>query len=134
LKPEFTTHFRAGIAHFNAREFWEAHESWETLWLAAESDVEQYLQGLIQIAAAYHHVKRGTYRGAVRLFDAALRRLEPFPMDFCGVDRTDADAAARRHRDWVASLLEREALDERLPQDEYPRLHEGAVSPPSSDW
>lgn len=133
-KPDFATYFSAGVGHFNAREFWEAHESWETLWLVAESDVEQYLQGLIQIAAAYHHVKRGTYRGAVRLFDAALRRLEPFPMTFCGVDRSAVDAAARRHRTWVASILERHALDERLPQSDFPTLIEENVAPPSDDW
>src|SRR5204862_3032431 len=85
-KPDFVTHFREGLAHFNNREFWEAHESWEALWLVAESDVEQFLQGLIQIAAAYHHLKRGTLRGAPRLFEAGLRRRAPCPPHICGVD------------------------------------------------
>lgn len=66
-----------GVDLFNRKEFWHAHESWEELWLEAGTDLHQYLQGLIQLAAAYHHVKRGTTRGAVRLFDAALKRLEP---------------------------------------------------------
>src|SRR5207248_10572630 len=83
-KPDFITHFHEGIAHFNNAEFWEAHESWEALWLVAESDVEQFLQGLIQIAAAYHHVKRGTLRGAPRLFEARLRRLAQYPRYFFG--------------------------------------------------
>ena len=65
-KPDFKTFFLEGVHNFNSRKFWEAHESWETLWLAAESDLEQFLQGLIQVAAAYHHVQRGTYRGAPR--------------------------------------------------------------------
>ena len=77
MKPDYRIYFLEGVAHFNAHEFWEAHESWETIWLAAESDVEQFLQGMIQLAAAYHHVRRGTLRGAPRLFDAGLRRLEP---------------------------------------------------------
>ena len=64
-KPDFATHFREGLAHFNNREFWEAHESWETLWLVAESDVEQFLQGLIQIAAAYHQELSGVQIGLV---------------------------------------------------------------------
>jgi len=59
-KPDFRSHFLEGIDHFNSRRFWEAHEAWETLWLEAESDLDQYLQGLIQIAAAYHHIQRGT--------------------------------------------------------------------------
>jgi predicted metal-dependent hydrolase len=134
VKPDFKTYFHEGVAHFNNREFWHAHESWETLWLEAESDVEQFLQGLIQIAAAYHHVQRGTYRGAVRLFDAALRRLEPFPPLFCGVDRAAVEAASRRDRERVASILERDALAERFPEGDFPRLTEVGVAPPSDDW
>src|ERR1700681_2967726 len=102
-KPDFKHHFREGLDHFNARRFWEAHEAWETIWLVAESDVEQFLQGLIQIAAAYHHVQRGTYRGAGRLFEAGLKRLEPFPAAYCGVDRAAAENAAGRHRAWLAA-------------------------------
>src|SRR2546430_16686797 len=94
MKPDFVTHFREGLAHFNNAEFWEAHESWEALWLVAESDVEQFLEGLIQIAAAYHHVRRGTLRGAPRLFEARLRRLEPVSAAVCGVDLAEVAAAA----------------------------------------
>ena len=95
-KPDYRTYFLEGVAHFNAREFWEAHESWETIWLVAETDVEQFLQGMIQLAAAFHHVKRGTHRGAVRLFEASLRRLSAFPPNFSGIDRSAAEEAARR--------------------------------------
>jgi len=56
----------------------------ETIWLEAESEVHVFLQGLIQLAAAYHHVKRGTYPGGLRLFDAALQKLEGFPKRWCG--------------------------------------------------
>lgn len=91
-----------GLELFNRQEFWHAHESWEELWLEAGTDLHQYLQGLIQLAAAYHHVKRGTTRGAVRLFDAALKRLEAFPDVTCGIDRSSAVAAARRDRERLA--------------------------------
>jgi predicted metal-dependent hydrolase len=115
----FELRFREGVAHFNAREFWEAHESWEELWLAAETDLEQFLQGLIQLAAAYHHVQRGTFPGAVRLFEAALRRLDAFPLQFCGIDRTEAVEAARRHREWISGRI---GSPERLSGAEFPRL------------
>lgn len=128
----------SGVAHFNAREFWEAHESWETIWLVAASEVEQFLQGLIQVAAAYHHVKRGTFRGAVRLFDAGLRRLSGFPEDYCGIDRRPLEIAARAHRDWTAARVEAEEWQQRLVESDYPTItltaSNGSVSPPSSDW
>src|ERR1700690_510521 len=120
-KPDFTHHFLEGLDRFNGRRFWDAHESWETIWLAAGSDVEQFLQGLIQLAAAYHHIQRGTLRGAPRLFDAALRRLSAFPPGFSGVDRSVAEETARRHRAWAASLVERE-VTETILDEAYPRI------------
>lgn len=138
MKPDFTQHFLEGFDHFNAREFWDAHESWEALWLEAESDAVQYLQGLIQVAAAYHHVQRGTFRGAVRLFEAALRRLSRFPPDFCNVDRAEVEETAQRHREWTASLLERNMMDERLGDADYPKLRllvpRENFLPPRQDW
>jgi len=121
MKPDYGRHFRQGVEHFNALRFWEAHESWEELWLAAESDVEQFLQGLIQLAAAYHHIRRGTWRGAVRLFDAALRRLDAFPLVYSGLDRTAVVAAAREHRERVARALQAGAK-EPFAEGEYPKL------------
>ena len=131
-KPDYRTHFLAGVAHFNAHEFWEAHEAWETIWLVAESDVEQFLQGLIQVAAAYHHVKRGTFRGAVRLFDAGLRRLSAFPLHWSGIDRHAVEEAARRHREKIA------VSSEKVPASEFPEiiLLTSAESrmPPREEW
>jgi uncharacterized protein len=104
-----------GVALFNEQRFWHAHEAWETLWLKATGDEKQFLQGLIQLAAAYHHVQRGTYRGGVRLFDAALRRLAPFPPGHDGIGRAEAVAAAERHRRCIAE-------GGNVAADEYPLL------------
>ena len=114
-----TDEFAAGVNHFNTGEFWEAHESWEHLWLEAEDDLVNFYQGLIQLAAAYHHCKRGTLRGAVRLFDAALKRLAPFPVHFHDLDRGDAIDAARRHQAWAAENVNSVV---KLDPHEFPKL------------
>lgn len=127
-KPDFATYFTEGVDHFNRGEFWDAHESWETIWLVAESEVEQFLQGLIQLAAAYHHVQRGTYHGATRLFEAGLRRLEPYPPNYCDLDRDGAESAARR--------LRKELLAARTEAIEYPQLvlRGSRPAPPFVQW
>lgn len=105
-----------GIAQFNRHDFWHAHESWEELWLDAQGDRRQFLQGLIQLAAAYHHVSRGTSpKGALRLFAAALERLSPFPEGYERVIRTEACATASLHR-------ERIMKGEQIRPEEYPKL------------
>ncbi|MDP9192951.1 MAG: DUF309 domain-containing protein [Acidobacteriota bacterium] len=91
-----------GVALFNEHQFWHAHEAWEEIWLGATGDEKVFLQGLIQLAAAYHHVQRGTFRGGVRLFDAAMRKLERFADGYRGIDRAEAVSAAIRHRGKIA--------------------------------
>jgi uncharacterized protein len=135
MKPDFEPPFVKGIDHFNALEFWESHEAWEELWLAAESDLDQFLQGLIQVAAAYHHLKRGTFRGGVRLFDSGLARLSKFPAEMCGIDRGEVERAAHSHREWAAERLTRNETAARLAPDAYPKIHVvGKVSPPIEPW
>jgi hypothetical protein len=137
MKPDFGHHFLEGLDRFNGRLFWDAHESWETIWLAAESDVEQFLQGLIQLAAGYYHLQRGTLRGAPRLFEAALRRLSGFPPGFCGLDRASAEEAARRHRTWAISLVEK-GESSTLSGEEFPSMtllaERETFSSPRQDW
>lgn len=108
---------REGVERFNRLEFWEAHDSWEKVWLEAPVDEARFIQGLIQIAAAYLLVQRGRPRAAVRLFEAGLAKLSEFDESFGGIDRRDVIAAAARHREW----LEREGGGV-LRDDEFPRL------------
>lgn len=135
---EFAAHFREGVERFNTLRFWDAHESWEELWLEAETDLDQFLQGLIQLAAAYHHLRRGTLKGGVRLFDAALRRLEPFPLRHCGIDRSEAVHAAPLHRRRAEDALASGSASPVLLDDDYPKLRllDAAESPmpPSDPW
>lgn len=138
MSIDFAQHFTEGVRRFNALRFWDAHESWEELWLEAESELDQFLQGLIQLAAAYHHVQRGTLPGGVRLFDAALRRLAEFPIVHCGVDRGAAVEAATGHRVRVAEALARGESKGVLREDEYPKLRllpqSESAMPPSERW
>ena len=100
-----------GIALFNDQKFWHAHEAWERDWLVAEGEEKLFLQGLIQLAAAYHHVQRRTYSGGIRLFDAALEKLSRVPEGYAGVDRNEAVARGAQHREQIARGEHIDALD-----------------------
>jgi predicted metal-dependent hydrolase len=77
--------FRSGIALFNAGRFFEAHEAWEEIWLKESGPEKTYLQGLIQLAAAFHHGQRANPRGAKSLLAAALAKLDRCPDQHWGV-------------------------------------------------
>jgi len=68
--------FERGCQHFDAAEFFEAHEVWEELWNEAHGARHAFLQGLIQVAVGLHHAGNGNYRGAHKLFARALTYLE----------------------------------------------------------
>jgi predicted metal-dependent hydrolase len=74
-----------GLTHYRAGEFFAAHESWESLWLVAQEPDKMFLQGLIQVTAAFHHLQRNNAVGAARLFARALERLERYPAGFGSV-------------------------------------------------
>jgi predicted metal-dependent hydrolase len=122
----FQKSLRKGVALFNDRRFWHAHEAWEEIWLTAESDTKEFLQGLIQLSAAYHHLERGTLRGAVRLFDAAIERLSTAEDTRCGIALAGLLERALRHREWSRRALEQAGgitpVDARLDDSEIPKI------------
>jgi uncharacterized protein len=75
-----------GLRCYRNEEFFRAHEHWEEIWLKCEEPDKTFLQALIQIAAALHHLQRKNRVGAKSLLHAALRRLGPFPSNYGGVE------------------------------------------------
>src|SRR5262249_51243733 len=76
---------REGLGCFHSGAFFEAHEHWESVWLTAQEPEKTFLQGLIQVAAAFHHFQRGNYAGTISLLQSALRRLDAYPEAFARV-------------------------------------------------
>ncbi len=72
----------AGLRHYNAAEYFAAHEAWESVWLTAPQPEKLFLQALIQVTVAFHHLSRSNPLGATRLLTAALAKLSPYPPDF----------------------------------------------------
>src|SRR5258708_5481153 len=77
-----------GLRLYDAGEYFTAHEAWETVWLEAREPDKTFLQGLIQVTAAFHHLQRNNPLGAGRLLQAALLRLEPYSPVFRDISVT----------------------------------------------
>lgn len=84
---------------FNRGADFEAHEVLEELWHMDRSD---FYRGLIQLAVAHLHARRGNIRGARRLLASSKRCLAPY---------------APRHMGLAVDGILRhiEACEERLP-------------------
>ncbi|HXO04138.1 MAG TPA: DUF309 domain-containing protein [Candidatus Sulfotelmatobacter sp.] len=93
--------FLRGVLHFNAREFFEAHEVWEEIWLVEAEPERSFLQGIIQIAAAFHHYCHDNSDGAESLLAAGIVKLSRFPAQHRGLEIEELRAAAKR---WARSI------------------------------
>jgi hypothetical protein len=100
---------------YRNEEFFDAHEHWEGVWLKCEEPEKTFLQALIQIAAAFHHLQRSNPVGTQSLLRAALRRLECYSIEYGGVA---VEPLRRSVCLWI------EALDraDQLPQLPFPQI------------
>lgn len=72
-----------GLHCYRTEQFFEAHEHWESVWLTLAEPEKSFLQALVQISAAFHHLRRGNRIGAISLLTRSLRRLDQCPASFC---------------------------------------------------
>jgi uncharacterized protein len=89
-----------GRRYVRERNFFPAHEAWETAWKQARgtSDAE-FFKGLSQMGAGYVHLMRGNRHGTVTLLRRASGRVGSYPDGHHGIhtlalrDKLDADVA-----------------------------------------
>ena len=73
--------FHRGLRLFNRGHFFAAHEAMEDLWRSmprdksCERELRRHVQGLVQLAVAFHHESKGNHVGARSVLERALRNL-----------------------------------------------------------
>ena len=85
------------IKLFNNQEFFEAHEVLESLWLREHGEGCHFYQGLIQIAAVFVHIQKGTPEGGKHLLKTAAKHFEKYRPVHMGLDLEKLLAETERH-------------------------------------
>ncbi len=106
-----------GIDCYNFAFWWESHEVLEEIWhsVGHGSSQGQFLQGLIQVEAAWLHRFRGDETAAAKQARAGLARLATLPDLYMGVDIRELESGAR---DYLAGR-----------RDSYPLIRLVGVDP-----
>ncbi|HLJ93345.1 MAG TPA: DUF309 domain-containing protein [Gemmataceae bacterium] len=78
--------YLAGILFFNAHDFFEAHEVWESLWMECSGPERRFCQGLIQAAVGLFHFGNGNVRGAAKLYGTSRAYMEGLASPYQGLD------------------------------------------------
>jgi hypothetical protein len=102
-------------ALWNERLFFEVHEVLEAVWKTAAGAERQALQGVIQIAVAYHHLAHGNRRGGRTLLAEGRSRVASVPADT--LPALDVPGLLAATGPWEAALARGEA-----PTEDPPRL------------
>jgi uncharacterized protein len=98
------TEFNRGLDLFNRAHFFDAHEVLEDVWREAplHSVSRRHLQGMVQLAVAFHHQSKGNHVGARSVLERGMRNISGADSSFpdLDLDRLRADLACwREHLD-----------------------------------
>ena len=128
--PEYDRRYLGGILCFNARDFFEAHEVWESLWLDGGGPERRFVQGLIQAAVALYHFGNGNVRGAYKLYHSSRKYMETYGPRYLGLD---TEQFWRQMERCFAELLDRPDPERhlRLSEELIPTI---TLDPPPESW
>lgn len=93
--------FIHGLEQFNAREYFECHETLEGIWNEEPGPVRVLYKGILQVGVGCYHLLRGNYRGAMIKLQSGAEYLEPFGPRCMGVEVERLTVDALRLRDAV---------------------------------
>ncbi|WP_054950453.1 DUF309 domain-containing protein [Numidum massiliense] len=98
------------LYHFSTtRDFLQCHELLEELWVA-EGRQHLFYQGLLQIATALHHFKKGNLKGARKLFRVGAEKTGQFPDEHLGIDVQQLTKDAKEYYAKI-TVYEKEPFD-----------------------
>lgn len=84
-----------GIELFNSAHFYECHEILEDIWRAEPDPIRALYQGILQIGVAFHHLRRGNWRGAVKLLNGGTEKIGRFLPGCLNIDTASLNEQAK---------------------------------------
>ncbi len=114
------------VREFNSWRFYDCQETLEDVWRAEGGELADFYQGIIKVAAGFHHLLRGNHKGTVNLLGHALTLLEPYRPSCLGVNVQrlieEAGACYQRVRELGPKRLSE------FDRSTLPRIDQGAAA------
>ena len=115
--------FYRGLEEFNSQRFFEAHEVLEDLWHEYRDTDRVFIQGLIQIAAAFYHLQSENLKGAISQFTKGNEKLTHFLPTYKEVLVAKLLDDVRKNLDRI-----RETTNPRVESIYYPKIQYARVA------
>lgn len=91
------------IEHFNAGEFYEAHEILEEAWNEESQSIRRLYQGILQIDVGFYHLMNLNYNGAISMLLTGAYTLHEFAPSCQGIEVAGLIDAALDYRVWLVA-------------------------------
>ena len=70
--------FKKGIEYFNTGYYFEAHDTFEEIWMDERGEDVRFYQGLVQLATGFSHLKMDNLKGAESQLNKGFAKLEKY--------------------------------------------------------
>ena len=117
------TEFNRGLDLFNRAHFFDAHEVLEDVWrpLPRDRPLRRHLQGMVQLAVAFHHQSKGNHVGARSVLERAMRNISGADSSF---PELDLDRLRAQLEIWQRYLDHPESAGDRKLEGRDVRRHD----------
>jgi predicted metal-dependent hydrolase len=78
--------FKEAIAQFNNGDYYNCHDTLETIWNDAWQSDRAFYQGILQIAVGLYHLKNHNWHGAAILLGEGTSRLPEYLPEYYSID------------------------------------------------
>ncbi|NIR49716.1 DUF309 domain-containing protein [candidate division KSB1 bacterium] len=78
--------FQQGVKYFNNGYFFEAHDTFEELWLDEREESKVFYQGLVQLSTGFYHLVMKNLKGAESQLTKGLQKLSKYEPKYENID------------------------------------------------
>ncbi len=83
------TLFEKGIEYFNSGYFFEAHDTFEEIWMDERGEGVHFYQGLVQLATGFYHLKMDNLKGAESQLNKGITKLKKYKPQYQNLELTE---------------------------------------------
>ncbi len=81
--------FEKGIEYFNSGHFFEAHDTFEEIWMDERGAGVQFYQGLVQLATGFYHLRMDNLKGAESQLNKGITKLKKYKPEYQNLELTE---------------------------------------------
>lgn len=81
--------FKKGIEYFNTGFYFEAHDTFEEIWMDERGEDVRFYQGLVQLATGFYHLRMDNLKGAESQLNKGVVKLEKYKPEYRKLELTE---------------------------------------------